>query len=281
MVEHNYFRPKYIRRFNDLSEVVKLDETTESIILDFKRQIDISEISRNEKKKKAEELALDICQFANTWGGVLLIGVAEAKNTITSKKVAKHLIGVENHEEISQFINDSVLPLLYPKNISIEVLCIDTVDFKHLTSINVLPLTDTIGCVCSDAPPYSPKYPYRTHYGKQYLHPLEIEKRMSDSYRFVPIRLHELLSKTREVELYPSVEKYPIDNSKRVDSKTLNVVLKEVSNYEYRLNICGIDINIPFSLTRDVWLTENNKIGILLQTKLCISSDRKSVSFAL
>ena len=50
---------------------------------------------------------------------------------------------------------------------------------------------------------------------------------------------------------------------------------------ELRYNVNGIDINIPFSMTKDVWLTEKARIGILLTTRLIIAADRKEIRFDL
>lgn len=278
-MEYYQRKPSYIRNYHELVASIKLSLTEESITLDFKREINITEKKNKNEKNFAEELALDICQFANSWGGVLLIGVSEKEDKETGRKVADQFVGVTQYEKIARFINNSVFALIHPKNIQVDVVCIETLDRKQLISINISPLTTGVAFVCSQSPPYSSKYPYRTHYGKRYLHPLEVQKRMTDSNRIIPIKLQELMEFTQEVKLYPEIQKEIIDKIDRIDSKIPNIVLKEVMKNEYRLNINGIDINIPFSLTRDVWMTERTKIGIILHISLSISSDRKSIYF--
>lgn len=280
-MEHNHFRPRYIRNYHELTSYIKPNFTEESITLDFKQEINFSIVKEKKKKDPAEELALDICQFANSWGGVLLIGISEIEDQERKRKIANQFIGVSEYEKTSRFINNSVLPLIHPKDINIDLVCIETPENIQLISMNIFPLIRGVACVCSQSPPYSSKYPYRTHYGKRYLHPLEVQKRMSDTHRIIPIKLQELMDSTHDVELYPTILKDPIDKSSRVDSKFPNIILKEVLNSEYRLNINGVDINIPFSLTRDVWMTEKNRIGIILHVGLSISPDRKSISFNL
>lgn len=277
------YNKKYISSFTDFNRLVVIGSTTESIDLDFKLELEIENISKKDKPKKAEELASDICQFANSFGGVLIIGIEERKDELSGKKVAASIPGIDNSEEISRFINDSVLPLIHPKNISIDLVCFNAKTNNHnqIVAINVLPIVVGVACVCSEAPPYSAKYPYRTHYGKRYLHPTEVEKRMADSYRIIPIKLEEIACSTRNVSLYPSLSKEPLDKVNRIDSKEDNIVLMEILKYEYKLNINGIDMNIPFSLTKDVWMTEKQTIGILLTTRLIISPDRKEIYFNL
>ncbi len=277
----NYIEPRYIKNSIDLAQSVQLGITTESIYMDFKLNIDLGSKSPKKKQELAEELALDICQFANTWGGVLLLGVKEAEDDIDGKKVAAEFSGVHNFEELSRFVNDSVLPLIYPREINIDLICLKTPKRTQVVAINVSPLSVGVSCVCTPSPPYSPKYPYRTHYGKRYLHPIEVEKRMSDSNRSIPIKLEDLCARTGEVTLYPKIEKETIDRPERWDYQETNILLKNISSYEFSLKISGIDVNIPYSLVRDVWFTEKKTIGILLSTRLIITSDRKNINLGL
>ena len=90
-----------------------------------------------------------------------------------------------------------------------------------------------------------------------------------------------MFSQDKEVALYPSISKKEADRNLSWDSKDSTVILKEVNDSEYKLNIAGIDINIPYSITRDAWITEDNKIGILLEIKLVVSSDRRTILFDL
>jgi hypothetical protein len=101
---------------------------------------------------------------------------------------------------------------------------------------------------------------------------------MSTSNRSVPIKLDELLKHSREVTLYPKVQKESLDKPEKWDSLGTNILLKNVSSYEFTLAISGIEINIPFSLAKDIWLTEKNTIGILLNAQLILTSDRKNIN---
>ncbi len=255
-----------------MDRFVRLGETEESITLEFKREFN------NKKENAAEEIALDICQFSNAIGGVILIGVEEKSTPGTGKKVA-HCYKNSNYGDISRFINDKVLPLIHPKPISIDIVSIDIEKNKSLTAINVTPLARGLACVAENTPPYAGKYPYRTHYGKKYFNPAEVERIMANSNRYIVIKLLEVFTTNKEVRIYPSVQKEEAKPNLSWDSKDCTVVIKCVNSSEFTLNIAGIDINIPYSLTKDVWITEDEKIGILLDIKLKISPDRRNIYF--
>lgn len=276
-VTNEFDEPKYIYTINDLHTHIKLGETLESVYLDFKTDIQISNNSPKKKQEMAEELALDICQFANTWGGVLLIGVKETLNHSSQMKVAQGITGVSTPNELVEFINDCVLPLIYPKDIKINQVWIKTSENKLVLAINISPLGLGIACVCAISPPYTSKFPYRTNYGKKYFHPIEVEKRMAINDRSIHIKLDELIRTTKEVTVFPNIMVEPIDRANKWDFAEINIFLKGISKNEFTLKIGGIDVNIPFGLVKDVWFTEHGKIGIILSTRLILSSDRKSI----
>lgn len=276
-----YLSPSYIHSGEELSKLIQIGQTVESIVLDFKVEITISNLSSKKKKEVAEEFALDICQFANTWGGVLAIGVKEELDESRGRKVATGFVDTVDFEDLSQFINNNVLPLIHPSSLQFEIVPVTTKNGHNLVIINIFPLTSGLSCVFANQPPYPAKYPYRTNYGKKYFHPSEIEKRMSDVNRSIPIKLHEISFKTKTVTLFPKIIKEEIKKTDTWDSKGVNIVFKDISNYAYTLNINGVDINIPFSLTKDVWLTEKNTMGILLGIQVSLSPDRKSINLGL
>ena len=250
-------------------------KTVESIVLDFKREIDLS--NSKGKSKNSEEFALDICQFSNTWGGVLLIGVVEKYCEAKKAKVAHSIKNVDNYEEISCFINDKVIPVIHPPPLDITIVPIDIND-KTIVAINIPPIERSLSCTYSLLPPFQSKFPYRTHHGKKYFRPADVEKIISMNHKHLVLRLNELTSVTREVTLYPNLIKEEI-NKNTWDNQGESVIIEKVANSEYTLNIASLRINIPYSFTNDVWLTESGKIGIFLNIKICQSSDRRELRF--
>jgi hypothetical protein len=261
-----------INNLCELNNRIRLGETEESLTLEFKREIDVA------KDRNSEEIALDICQFLNTKGGVILVGAKE--ELMNGKKVITQYLNIDS-ERVLRFLNDTVITLINPKNITVRPVVIGVNSFTTILAINISPLINGVSCVCKMQPPYSQKYPYRTHYGKKYFTPIEVEQLMSNQFRYISIKLEQLIDKTREVVIYPSITKEEIANASSWDVRDDNILVKSIGQSEYRLNICGIDINVPFSLTNDVWETEDGKIGVYLKISLVVDKQRKKINFTL
>lgn len=259
-----------IRTLGELNSNVTINKTTESLSLEFKKTINIG--GRNVD----EEVALDICQFANSRGGVILLGVEE--KMFEGKKVAGGYLDTD-FELISRFINDKVVPLINPRSVSIDLFSISINENLRIVSINIQPLASGLACVCKNYPPFQQKFPYRTNYGKKYFNPTEVEIKMSDKNRHIEIKISKYLLISSEVKLYPSVKKEDIENNASWDIRDDNTFISSLGESEYTLKISGVAVNIPFSLTRDVWITEHNKIGILLDVQLTIDKSRKNILF--
>ena len=261
-----------IRNRADLDKKITLGESTESEFIEFKREINFQD------PKIHNEFALDICQFMNSLGGVILIGAVETLCALQTKKVVSSYVNA-NFERTSQFIYDKVLSNIHPNPSKLDICSIPINDNVSVIAINIPPVTPGIACVAENRPPYRSKFPYRTGYGKKYFSPSEVEKMLSNSNRHIAINLHKNFPLTKEIRLIPSVEKESVDSNVQWDVSCITCVLKEIMENEYTINVAGVNVNIPFSLTKDVWVTEDDKIGILLSMKLVISSDRKKINF--
>jgi len=264
----------FITNKKELDKLVVLGQSEETYHLEFKKELNYL------KPKIEEEIALDITQFLNSMGGVIIFGIEELLNPQLGKKVATNYVNVE-FEKLSKFINDRVVPIVHPKQISLELFSISINPTTTIVAVNIKPLAISLACVHQKQAPFAAKFPYRSHYGKKYFSPQEVEKIMSKSNRYVPIKLNELSQEAKEITLYPDVIKEKAEDGLSWDISDCTTVLKGVGASEYSLNVAGIDINIPFSLTRDVWLTEKNTIGVLLEIKLVISANRKNIHFDL
>lgn len=273
----NLYSPVHIYTRQDLDQYISLGHTEESISIEFKRELPTNKFDLG---RVAEELALDICQFLNSNGGVIVFGLKEAHDAYQGKRVAKEFCHTD-YDKIARLINDKSIPMIHPKPVKVDISSIKVGDDTHLTTINVFPIIDGVACVYATSPPYAAKYPYRTHYGKKYYAPAEVEKLLVSSNRHIPLKLYEAEATTgsKQVTLYPSVRKDMPSDRTTWENRDATAILKGVYRNEYTLNISGIDINIPFSLTKDVWTTENNYIGILLAMPLAISTDRKHIYF--
>nr|CAJ73642.1 unknown protein [Candidatus Kuenenia stuttgartiensis] len=108
-----YQKPLSIRSWDDIQKYIILGKTHESIILDFKKEIPLK------NPNSAKETARDIAQFANTWGGCLLVGVEEIKSP-QGYKIAGEFCGVEDSESLKKFLHNKVVNYLYPSTISFQ-----------------------------------------------------------------------------------------------------------------------------------------------------------------
>lgn len=277
MLEDDYVKPDYICNVKDFEDKIKFGISTENITLDFKQEVELpTGAARN---KAAEELALDICQFANTWGGVLLIGVTERLCEASNKKTAFSTKNVNNCEQLSCFINDKVIPVIHPKSINFEINNFK-VDGCNICSINVEPLHNGLACVYTLNPPYLAKYPYRTHHGKKYLNPMDVERSLSVKNKHLILRLNELSKVTREIDIYPAIMREEVDkNTWEVVGD--NAIVENISKSEFTLNIFSLRINVPYSFVNDVWLSESGRIGLFLKVTISVTSDRKKLNFEI
>jgi hypothetical protein len=70
--------PTFIRSSLEFRSVVQLGSTPESLVLEFKANINAWNAPAGKVRTKAQkETCRDVAQFANTVGGCLLVGVNE------------------------------------------------------------------------------------------------------------------------------------------------------------------------------------------------------------
>lgn len=226
----------------DFESLVHLGETSESIHWDYKQSFN---------PKKAEDLAIDLAAFANTFGGTLLIGVAE--KTDGAKKVASGFVPGINVEEIRKTVHTHISEIISPK-IDVQIVPIE-VSGNLVVAINVEPSINLVG-VRLDKDRRSFSFPYRTEYGNQYMSFEEVEKRMIDNKtRAMYLKLKKYFPTDGKVNVYPA----PIANNKM----EWRFEWIHNSENEIRLDQNGYrSIDIPISFIEEVW---NGRGGICLK----------------
>lgn len=233
---------KPFKTAQDFESLIHLGETSESIHWDYKQSFN---------PKKAEDIAIDLAAFANTFGGTLLIGVAEKSDGV--KKVASGFVPQINVEEIRKTVHTHICEIIFPK-IDVQVVPID-VSGNLVVAINVEPSVNLVG-VCLDKDRRSFNFPYRTEYGNQFMTFEEVEKRMADNKtRAMYLKLKKYLPSGGKVNIYPA----PIANNKIV------WLFEWINNSEneIRLDQNGYrSIDVPISFIEEVW---NGRGGICLK----------------
>lgn len=226
----------------DFESLIHLGETSESIHWDYKQSFN---------PKKAEDLAIDLAAFANTFGGTLLIGVAEKSDG--AKKVASGFVPGINVEEIRKTVHTHISEIISPK-IDVQVVPIE-VSGNLVVAINVEPSINLVG-VRLDKDRQSFSFPYRTEFGNRFMTFEEVENRMADNKtRAMYLKLKKYIPSGGKVNVYPA----PIANNK-IEWRFEWI---HNSENEIRLDQNGYrSIDIPISFIEEVW---NGRGGICLK----------------
>lgn len=226
----------------DFERLIHLGETSESIHWDYKQSFN---------PRKAEDLAIDLAAFANTFGGTLLIGVAEKSDG--AKKVASGFVPGINVEEIRKTVHTHISEIISPK-IDVQIVPIE-VSGNFVVAINVEPSINLVG-VCLDRDRRQYSFPYRTEFGNRFMTLEEVEERMADNKtRAMYLKLKKYIPSGGKVNVYPA----PIANNK-IEWRFEWI---HNSENEIRLDQNGYrSIDIPISFIEEVW---NGRGGICLK----------------
>ncbi|MBI5805807.1 ATP-binding protein [candidate division TA06 bacterium] len=271
--------PVYISTSSDVERYVILGQTKESLYLDFKKEIVID----TDKHKIAQELALDICSFANSFGGSIVVGIEEGKDSIDNMNFAQSFVGINNGDNVEQFISDSVLEYIYPSNIKYECKSIKIKDSVTLLAINIFPLEQGIAAVHHKSEANAIKFPYRTDYNKKYMKPYQVEERIMNNSRSLLLRMKRLQTIChRGVDLHSPI--YLISKGNRALIKNAEVTLKTISDSEFTLffsqntAIKGVGMNlvVPYSLLFDIWEMDYFKMGMILRANILLDPDNNN-----
>ncbi len=271
--------PVYLYSIQEISKNILLNSTQETIFLEFKKEINLK--NKPLRAALAEELACDICQFANTLGGAILIGVEEGNGKISGLSVATRFVNVNNIEEIRVFLNDKVRNFYYPSSINFDIIAIEIKNDICVLAINVYPLTNSIACVFSPSKPDFLKYPFRTEFGKKYMRPYEVEEKMNNRNRSLYLQLSNIWQRDKKVQILSPVIKEEKSPTLQWDNRDLNIFISDLFDHEFRLRVNDQIINIPYGLLKEVWTTYDGKIGIILNARIVISRDRKELSLSI
>ena len=226
----------------DFESLIHLGETPEGIHWDYKQMLN---------PKEPADIAVDLAAFANTYGGTLLIGVAEKK--INGLKVASGFAPNVDAEEIKKLVHTRIHEIISPK-IDVQVVPIE-ISGNLIVAVNIEPSINLIG-VCLDRDRRQYSFPYRTEYGNQFMIFEEVEKRMvDDKTSAMYLKLKKYFPTDGKVNVYPA----SIANNK----VAWRFEWIYNSENEIRLNQNGYrSIDIPISFIEEVW---NGRGGICIK----------------
>lgn len=233
---------KPFKTSQDFESLIHMGETPEGIHWDYKQSLN---------PKEPADIAIDLAAFANTYGGTLLIGIAEKKEN--GLKVASGFVPNVDTEEIKKQVFTHILDLISPK-IDVQIAQFN-VSNNVVAAINVEPSVNLIS-VRSKKDPHAYSFPCRTEYGNRCMSFEEVEKRMIENKtRTMYLKLKKYFPLDEKVNIYPA----PIANHK-IEWRFEWIYGSE---NEIRLSQPGYrSIVVPISFIEEVW---NGRGGICLK----------------
>ena len=267
--------PVYIHTPLDLHEHVKLNETPESRVLEFKIKLD-----RHDDWQT--ETAEDVCQFANELGGCLLFGVAERQDPATGLKVASAFKGIENADQVRGDIEQAITNRVVPSTLS-KTIDMLTVDSKSIIAVNVPPSRRLV--YVWDRSTGNIRCPYRTNHGKARMNPDEMERHMMNGSRAARIALldaRKVASRKDCITLMGGVWQLMHGGRLRHVQGTFQADITDDSHEDWfrilgRGHLTPYPINIPFDVVRSIWVDTDGAVVALLSVRLMLGEDGKSL----
>ena len=263
--------PPTIRDEEAFKRTVSIGQTRENLVLDFKRQYKgCPELTRRALSNRSgaqatlaavkREAADDVAAFANTFGGVILLGVAEVDG------VADEVVGVGDFEPVRRWLCDAYELYLEPRiTVSIREISVDS---NIVAVISVPASRDLVGV--KDVSEGSYRLRRRTSLGNEPMTPWEALALTMDRSRTVRLAFRRAFERsTREgrVELHP---RHP---------SSIMVWLTDLDDDEFVLTLVDSQdptartrMRLPYSAARDAWLTEDGSVGLWLRAQLGITS---------
>ena len=304
MARADDMRPEYIRSAADFERVVKFGVTRESDVLEFKRR-------HNERKPyAAEEIRKDVLALANTWGGVLLVGVREGGAGDGVAVDAEHI----DSDDYEKWITNALGAKVFPRP-TIEPFPIDVPDVSkklvRVLAVNVRPFANGIGCY--DDGDGALRFPQRHNGSVRAMPPMEVFTMMSaNPARRIEIALNELVKPGINIHLTSPVLRERVEAASAAKLRVANAgspyahagiphdptPALRVSEYLVRsariqynrhtsrdltMTIYSDEgnagITVPLGLVRDVWQFDASHLGVVLDCEIIIAGDENRSVF--
>lgn len=282
-------KPRYINTADDLRATVTFGETRESRVLEFKGRYGTT-------PEQAFELRKDVLSLANTFGGVLVVGVNEST---TQGYRRAETPSNPNVEATMQWISNTVSERVHPvPDYSFQPLVLkhDGVDAAVL-AVNVRPFSDSIGGYYSQAHQEALLYPTRDDFGVRHLRADEVARIMTNARnRRIEIALNEIAEVNQRVFIAspayttrPEADaeyfhrlrtkcgvtsalnagmNHPVFGREVVEAPLADdmaVFLRAIEARQLWIGFGGTNqVAVPFGIIREVWMQSSNTLGLLL-----------------
>lgn len=271
--------PTFIRSASDFQSAVQFGITPESLVLEFKETINdwnlpSSDPKRQERRKEAQkEVCRDIAQFANTFGGSLLIGVAERDDSTRGVKVAASIVPVTDAEVLRQWIEQAVVNYLVPSTFSHDILPI-TLPEGVILSISIPPSRHLVSLW--DRNEHTIEYVRRTSHGKEWMNPDEAERHLMDGSRAAKVALMAAREQARSdrVEIAGGLwwRRSNLDTSAERWNPNRPITFGQIRESWFELKVPTkkllSPVTIPYELVEAVWVDVSGAVTLMLKARI-------------
>ena len=277
--------PQFIHNVADFHRFIQLGVTTESEILEFKKDVSAWKGAPSAKDKSKLEFARDVAQFANANGGCIVFGIEESAPRADGRRVAGAIHTVDDVDAKHQWLSQAIRNHLVPSTASVQFKSL-VINEGTLLTLNIPPHSTTV--LVWDGESKTMECVVRRGSHKVHLNPSEMILHMADTGRAARIKLQQLHEKAtnhqanRTVVLSSGVwelvyaEKVVKDGTSlrkvRIPQRipcNLQIALGNLAENEFELRCGGTDcVSVPYGLVREVWQTADGKIGIALSAKI-------------
>ena len=268
-----------IESAQDFRRLIKIGETAEGLHLDFKQEV-VWQKGQSGKPTDPRELCRDVAQFANTEGGVLLIGVVEKSQH--GRKVATEVRPVDDPDGLTHWIEDAVTNFLVPNTFSKSIVPIE-LDEGRVLAVNIPPSIHLVALWDRHQKKTGIEYLRRTNRGKEWLNPDDVERHLMNGSRAAMLKVKEIFASRRgqnsDVAIMPEVVRemtYSHDGAsfRRLKVDGLAPRLTRVEDSGVTIQIAGgKTVVVPHALIAATWLTVDERPALALKVQVVLSGE--------
>jgi Putative DNA-binding domain len=260
----------------EFEQMIELGKTSESKHLEFKSGYGWRAANKDDQ---AVELCRDVAQFANTDGGVLLIGLTEVAGP-GGRKVAGPVRPVDDVDGLRNWLEQAIRNYLTPSTFTRDVIAVETAAGLIL-AVNTSPSLHLVALWHKQLK-VGIEYLYRTDHGKQWMNPDEVERHLMNASRATRLAVQQVkatASSQGPVELVPAINAlaYDGDGALLVIAQGVRPVLGNCSERSVGLTVFADQTNrcieIPYGVIRDAWVTTDGRPGLYLSVRLLKRDD--------
>lgn len=267
----------------DFRRVVRFGETPEGLQLEFKR--DLNAWAAKDAAQRAngrKEFCRDVCQFANTNGGTLLIGVDEIDRD--GVRVASGIHPLDDCDDRRGWMQQAISQFLVPATLPVTIEPLTLPEGRII--VVTIPASERVVTVW-DKDEGTIECLRRTNHGKEYLNPTQMQELMLNTGRISKLALDRVRAEVQgeDVELASGVWVRESDGRyrrfpemsirmRRFDSESV------LDEHDFELVLALPDsqgltcLRVPYGLLREAWVTSDRKIGLFLHARVLFVWDQ-------